>query len=74
MIESNRLVPNIVYLRDTSLLQKLNKSIEQLSQKDVFQHENFVDVKELVKEREIRERYELNDSPLMKARQRIMTQ
>lgn len=28
LIEAERLVPNIVYLRDTSLLQKLDKSIE----------------------------------------------
>lgn len=58
MIESNRLIPNIVFLRDTSLLKKLDKTINTLSQKDVFQHENFIDVKELVKERQMNEKYE----------------
>jgi hypothetical protein len=42
---------NILYLRDTSILQKLDKRINQLSVKDLFNHETSVDVKEMLKER-----------------------
>ena len=41
----------IVYLRDTILLKKLDKRVEQLTQRDVFHHENNIDIKEMVKER-----------------------
>lgn len=61
----------IVYLRDTTFVTELGKTIPSLSQKDVFQHENLVDVKQLCKEREILEKYEENSS-FMKARKRLL--
>lgn len=72
--ESRQLLKNIVYLRDTSILQYLDKRINQISQREIFQHENYLDVTELIKEREIQERWEGLDSssPLMKARKRIL--
>jgi hypothetical protein len=41
----------------------------------VFQHENFLDVKELIKERQIIDKYEgiHSESPLIRARKRIIT-
>ena len=41
----------------------------------MFQHDNLVDVKEMVKERQILEKYEGVDteSPLFKARRRVTT-
>ena len=32
-------------MRDVSILENLGKDLLDLTQKDVFQHENFVDVK-----------------------------
>jgi hypothetical protein len=43
-------------MRDTTILDTLGKSINELTQKDVFQHENFLDVKQLIRERDISER------------------
>ena len=55
-IEQSRLIRNIVYLRDVTILDNLGKGISELTQKDVFQHENFIDVKQLIRERDISER------------------
>ena len=55
-IEQSRLIRNIVFLRDVSILESLGKEISELTQKDVFQHENFLDIKQLVRERDISER------------------
>ena len=44
-IEQSRLIRNVVYLRDVSVLETLGKDINQLTQRDVFQHENSVDVR-----------------------------
>jgi len=45
-----------------------------LNQKEVFQHENYLDVRQLVKEREILEKYEQyndSESPIIRARKRL---
>jgi hypothetical protein len=55
-IEQSRLIQNIIYLRDPQILETLDKPISQLSQRDVFQHENFLDVKKLITENEISSR------------------
>ena len=55
-IEQSRLIQNIVFLRDVTILDNLGKGINELTQKDVFQHENFLDVKQLIRERDITER------------------
>lgn len=72
--ESRKILQNIVYLRDTSILQYLNKKINMINQREIFQHENYLDVTELIKEREMLERWEGLDSssPLMRARKRIL--
>lgn len=61
-IENNRLVQNIVFLRDSSILERLNKKINQLNQKDVFTHENYLDVKKLISDREMEEKYSMVDT------------
>jgi hypothetical protein len=55
-IEQSRLVQNIVYLRDIKILENLDKKINQLTQKDVFNHENYLDIKRLIVEREASEK------------------
>ena len=55
-IEQSRLIQNIIYLRDPQILENLDKTITQLSQRDVFQHENLLDVKKLITENEISSR------------------
>ena len=52
-IEQSRFVRNVVYLRDVSILSDLGKDIQELTQRDVFQHENFIDVKQLIRERDV---------------------
>ena len=47
----------MVYLRDISILKKMGKkSIADLTLREVYQHENFVDVKQLCVDRDIEER------------------
>lgn len=67
------MIHNIVFLRDVTILDTLGKGIDELTQKDVFQHENFLDVKQLVRERDISERMteQLTDA-LSRAKQRHM--
>lgn len=45
-----------------------------MTQKDAFNHKNYLDVNELLKDKEMDERWEGvdYDSPLMKARKRII--
>lgn len=45
-----------MYLRDIKILDNLEKGINQLTQKDVFNHENYLDIKKLIKEREYTEK------------------
>jgi uncharacterized protein YqgQ len=72
-IENSRLYQSIVYLRDTTILETLEKSITQLTQRDIFYHENYLDVKKLIKDRKEEERFEAEDidSPLQRARRRL---
>ena len=65
----------IIFLRDTTILENLNKKINQLTQRDVFHHENFLNINDLIKERELLEKWEGLDegSPLMKARKRLIS-
>jgi hypothetical protein len=60
---------NIVYLRDTTMLDLLDKTIDRLTQRDVYFHQNILDVNELIKDREVAERLEgaEQDSPIAKA-------
>jgi hypothetical protein len=55
-IEQSRLIQNIIYLRDIKILENLEKGINQLTQKDVFNHENYLDIKRLIIEREASEK------------------
>ena len=55
-IEQSRLIQNIVYLRDPQILENLDKKITNLTQRDVFQHENPLDIKNLIRENEINSR------------------
>ena len=55
-IEQSRLIRNIVFMRDVTILDQLGKELDELTQKDVFAHENFLDVKQLIRERDISER------------------
>ena len=45
-----------MYVRDIKLLENLDKGINQLTQKDVFNHENYLDIKKLIRERETTEK------------------
>lgn len=73
-IENNRLMQNIVFLRDSSILETVNKNITQLNQYDVFHHENYLDVNKLIADREMEEKYSMTDqeSPIAKIRLRLM--
>jgi hypothetical protein len=73
-IENNRLMQNIVFLRDSSILETVNKNITQLNQYDVFHHENYLDVNKLISDREMEEKYSMADqeSPIAKIRLRLM--
>lgn len=73
-IENNRLMQNIVFLRDSSILETVNKNITQLNQYDVFHHENYLDVNKLIADREMEEKYSMADqeSPIAKIRMRLM--
>lgn len=48
---------NIVFLRDSSILETVNKNITQLNQHDVFHHENYLDINKLIADREMEEKY-----------------
>lgn len=47
-------------MRDIKLLDHLDKNINQLTQKDVFNHENYLDIKKLIRERECSEKMNEN--------------
>jgi len=63
-----------VFLRDSSILETLDKNINQLNQFDVFHHENYLDVNKMITDREMHEKYSMVDpeSPIAKIRLRLM--
>ena len=64
-----------MYLRDLKILDHLEKNINQLSQKDVFNHENYLDIKKLIRERETSEK--MNDhfpESIMRAKRALQTE
>lgn len=60
-------------MRDCSILEHLDKNINTLFQREIFHHENYLDVTELIREREMMDKLEGLDSssPLMRAHKRI---
>lgn len=71
-IEQSRLIQNIVYLRETKILDNLEKGINQLTQKDVFNHENYLDIKKLIRERETSEQMKEHlPESVIRAKQRL---
>jgi len=63
-----------VFLRDSSILETVDKNINQLTQFDVFHHENYLDVNKMIADRQMVEKYSMADqeSPIAKIRLRLM--